>query len=234
MCRRSLRPRGRLHDGYAFGMVSLVSWPVQLVIAAAFAAGLIAAARPKRAGVQLVVAFMLVALAGYAWQGRPDLPSQQAARAPTGSDRSTPFARERKVWFGRFGGDALVLDAADAFIRNGDPSYAAGIVRGELSRRPESAVLWIGYAEALVAYADGMLTPGARAAYQRAIAYAPDHPGPAYFYALARAQAGELDGAEETWRQLVRRDDAPEEWRALIEQKLVIAARIRGEGTAAP
>jgi cytochrome c-type biogenesis protein CcmH len=198
-----------------------------VLVAAAFALALIVIARPAPGWPQLAGAILLAALAGYAWQGRPGLPGKPVRTAVAKPGGETVFAAERPVWFDRFGSDALVLDAADAFIRNGDPSYAAGVLRGELSRNPDRAVLWLGYGNALAAAADGVLTPAARYAYARAVELAPSHPGPAYFLAIAEAQAGDLDAAKSIWDRLASRADMPDRWRALIGQKLQIVARLR-------
>jgi cytochrome c-type biogenesis protein CcmH/NrfG len=49
-----------------------------------------------------------------------------------------------------------------------------------------------GLGNALVLHADGMMTPAAELAFQRAAKLAPDHPGPKFFYGLAwrKGQAG--------------------------------------------
>jgi cytochrome c-type biogenesis protein CcmH len=87
--------------------------------------------------------------------------------------------------------------------------------------------LWTGYGNALVAYADGAVTPAARFAFGRGAALAPDQPAARYFLALADAQAGDLDGAEAAWRAIDAEPSLRPVWRALVRDKLAIVARLR-------
>ena len=156
---------------------------------------------------------MLVGLAGYSWQGTPGLagsPTPPGAH-PRGGD--TLFAHERKVWLETVGFDALQLDGADAFIKNGDPDYAVGLLHAYLQKEPDSMVLWLGLGNALQAQADGALTPPAHYAFERAAQAAPNHPAPQYFLGLAYLQMGDVDGAEAIWRNLLAKAPADAPWR---------------------
>lgn len=204
-----------------------MGWLILLLFAAATLAALVWIARPGRQAIELVVALLLVAVAGYAWQGRPGLAGKPTAARASHPTQDVLFAEERVRWLGKVGRDNQLLDTADNFIRGGDAAYAIGVLRGELSRRPDSMILWIGLGNALVSYADGAVTPPARFAFQRAGAIAPAHPAPAYFLALEYAQGGDLDTAEGIWRQLLATSPADAPWRPWIEEKLQIAAQLR-------
>jgi cytochrome c-type biogenesis protein CcmH len=204
------------------------------LIAGLLTLAFIVVVRPDRAGVQIVVAFALLGLAGYGWQAQTELPGRPASTDANRAIRPSLFADERSVWFETVGPNAQLLDAADTFIRSGNPDYAAGFLRGELSRRPGVAVLWVGYGNALMAYADGNLTPAARLAFERAVALSPTHPGPAYFLAAAEAGAGNLDTADAIWTSLARRPSLPPEWRELIQDKRAIVAGLRARSVGTP
>ncbi|WP_174273619.1 tetratricopeptide repeat protein [Sphingomonas bacterium] len=178
----------------------------------------------------LVGAVVAIAAAGYEWQGHPSLAGHPAADIAASPPSETVFADERGRWMDRLGVDAQVLDTADAFIRNGDPAYAIGILRGAISRTPKSAMLWMGLGNALVHYADGAVTPPAVYAFEHAAMLSPADPAPEYFLGLAEALSGDLDGATQRWRRLVndpRRGDA---WRPDLAKKLMLLESLRSTG----
>jgi cytochrome c-type biogenesis protein CcmH len=63
----------------------------------------------------------------------------------------------------------------------------------------------------LVGHSDGLITPAAQFAFQKAAKISPEHPGPPFFMGLALAQSGKLVEARAIWAELLRRApaDAP-------------------------
>lgn len=206
-----------------------MGWIVILIFAALVMLGLWRFARLPRAALELLGAALLLGIAGYAWQGSPGLagkptPPPAAARQP-----DSEFAKERTLILARFGGAAQILDAADAFHREGLNLYAVGLIRGALEKNPNSADLWVGLGNALVIHGGGMMSPAAQLAFERAAKIAPDHPGPPFFMGLAFAQAGQLDRAEQIWRGLLSRAPANAPWRADLEKRLAEIQAARGQ-----
>lgn len=176
--------------------------------------------RFPRGSIELLGAALLIGLAGYAWQGRPGL---AGSPTPPPADLARPdgdFATERDKVMERFGSAAQVLDAADAFHRQGLDRYAIGIIKGALEKQPNSADLWVGLGNAFVIHNDGMMSPAAQFAFERAARISPDHPGPPFFLGLALAQSGQTDQAAEVWQGLLQKSPPNAPWRADLEVRL--------------
>ncbi|HEY6917265.1 MAG TPA: tetratricopeptide repeat protein [Allosphingosinicella sp.] len=181
----------------------------------------------RGAALQLAVSAILLAGAGYAWQGRPGLPSAPAKPAAERAPGPTPFTMARKELFGQFNADAAWLNLSEGYRARGDTRGAVDIIRSGLRKNPNSAVLWLGLADALVVHGGGMVTPAARMAFERAAALAPDHPALRLFYGMALARSGQFDDAEKQWRALLADSPADAPWRPMIEQQLKFVAEAR-------
>jgi len=206
----------------------VTGWLISILLALAVAAGLALAARPSRGALYVIGIALLFGLAGYAWQGNPGLPGRPTPPSAGTPGQDTLFAHERKVWLETVGFDALQLDAADAFISNGDPDYAVGLLRGDVQREPKSMMLWLGLGNALQAQAGGMLTPPAHYAFERAAAAVPPgYPAPQYFLGLAYLQMKDVDGAEATWRDLLAKTPRDAPWRPRLEARLALVEKFR-------
>lgn len=199
-----------------------MGWLILLLLALAAFAAIWRFARLDRAGLQLLAAVLLLALAGYAWQGRPALEGSPARAAQRPPAPQTAFAAMRREVFGRFDAADAWLTVSEALLRSGDTAGAAGAIRSALRARPNNAILWTGYGNALALHAGGMLTPAADLAFRRGIGLAPRHPGPRLFYGVALAQNGRLDEARTAWRQALALAPANAGWREPLEQQLAL------------
>ncbi|WP_207796689.1 tetratricopeptide repeat protein [Sphingomonas oleivorans] len=203
-----------------------MGFAIILIMALAVFVAVAKFARPPRAALELLGAALMIGLAGYAWQGSPTLAGRPTPpRAGIGQPDSI-FAQERGLFMERMGRNAQVLETAEAFQRQGLPDYAVGVIRGAIGRNPKSAELWVGLGNALLVYGDGMVTPAAKLAFDRAAAIDPDHPAPPYFLGLAYAQNGQLDRAAAMWRSLLQRTPADAPFRGDVALKLAIAERL--------
>lgn len=199
-----------------------------LLLAAVLMAALLWAGRPSRSAAGAMVAALLLAGVGYAWQGQPFLPGQPAPPKAASASADPLFAAERRRWLGSVGPEADLLASADMLIASGSPDYAVGVLRGAVDRDPRSMALWIGLGHALATYADGAVTPAARFCFAQAAAIAPHHPAPRYFLGLALLTAGDLDGAEQAWRALQTDLPADGEPGRLLRIRLDTLSRLRG------
>jgi cytochrome c-type biogenesis protein CcmH/NrfG len=183
-----------------------------------------------RAGAQFLAAGLLLACAGYAWQGSPGLagsPHSEAQRPPA---PETAFAALRKDMFGQFDTADRWLGMSERYLAQGDTRQASGLIRSAIRAHPDNAILWTGYADALVLHGDGVLGPAADLAFRRAISLAPKHPGPRLFYGIALAQNGRLEEAETAWRQALALSPAKAPWTEGLDRQSEMVKQARAEG----
>jgi cytochrome c-type biogenesis protein CcmH len=177
--------------------------------------------KAPRRGWTMLGATLLIGLAGYAVQGSPDQPgapnalAQRATNDPADSIAMRGLLDESDIpptnqW--------IVI--ADAMARNGHHADAAKVLLGAVDDNPDNAQAWLALGNALVAHADGLLTPAALHAYQRAEKAAPDSPGPPYFLGLAMAQSGRFGEARKLWAELLEQSPADAPWRAALAERL--------------
>lgn len=207
----------------------MTGWLVLLVLALAAFAAIWRLGRLDRAGLQLLAAALLLALAGYAWQGSPGRPGSPRAATQRPPLPETAFATLRKDMFGQFDSADRWLTMSERYLSRGDTRQAAGLIRSALRAHPENAILWTGYGDALVLHGDGVLSPAADLAFRRAISLAPRHPGPRIFHGIALAQNGRLEEAELSWRQALALSPADSPWREGLERQIEMAAQARAQ-----
>ena len=197
-----------------------MGWVIILSLALATAGGLWFFLRRDIGALQFLGAALFLALAGYAWQGHPGLTGRPKAAPERQRLPDSEFAQTRERLLGRFDRAAVWLTMAEGYQRRGDTQSGVAIIRSGLRDNPNDPDLWVGLGNALVIHNDGLMSPAAQLAFQRAARIAPDHPGPRYFFGLALAQGGNFDEAERIWRQLIA--EAPEgaEYRTMIEERL--------------
>lgn len=198
-----------------------MTWVMVIGLAAVVFAGLAVLFKVPRGGWEAIGAALLVGIAGFAMQARPELggapkePVQQAAASGEAlvdarkalSEQNVPAASQWTV-------------VADAFARRGQFAEAAGVVRGAIAKNPGDADAWLALANNLVAHAEGNVSPAALYAYRRAALADPQHPGPPFFLGLALAQGGRLEEGRAAWAELLARTPKDAPWRADLEQRL--------------
>ncbi len=173
-----------------------------------------------RSVLELTAAALCMAATGYALQG---VPGQKGSPVQSRETRAKLDIKEieaqRKMRVG-VGDDAAWLDMGSALGRAGATEEAVGVMRNAISKNPNSSDLWVGLGTALVAHGDGLLSPAATFAFQRAAMLAPENPGPPFFFGLALAQQGKTEEAADVWRGLLAKTPKDAPWRADLEQRL--------------
>jgi cytochrome c-type biogenesis protein CcmH/NrfG len=204
-----------------------MGWLLMIGLAGAVLLALWRFARLERAALQLVASALLIAMAGYAWQGSPGLAGKPVPPPVRQDLPDSAFAQTRGSMLGQFDTASRWLTMADHFHRIGDTQTAVGIIRAGIRAHPEEVDLWVGLGNALIIHADGMMTPASELAFQRAASLAPDHPAPKFFYGLALVQGGRLEEAERIWSGLLATAPADAGWRPMVAERLALLQRAR-------
>ena len=207
-----------------------MGWGLMIGFALLVGGGLFWFVRGDRGALQFLGAALLIALAGYAWQGHPGVAGSPKARPEHQRVADNDFTTLHPELLGRFDNAWAWTNLADGLQRAGDTEGAAEVLQNAVGRHPRDPDLWVAYGYALVVHGGNMMNPAAQLAFQRAAAIAPDHPGPRFFYGLALAQGGNYDGAERVWRDLLPTIPAGSQFRTITEQRLQAIAQARASG----
>ncbi|MDE2569340.1 MAG: tetratricopeptide repeat protein [Sphingomonadales bacterium] len=213
-----------------------MTWAVILAVALAVFGALVFVFKLPRVGWELAAAALLFGISGYAMQGHPAEPG--APKPPSEDSRSGDAAllKAREAMGNSSGEGGRWMILADSFARNGQFRAAAEMLGNAVKQNPNDADLWVALGNALVEHSDGMITPAAQFAFQKAARIDPTHPGPPFFMGLALAQSGRLADARAVWQQLLDRSPPGAAWRDDLEARIaridqMMAAR---GGAAAP
>jgi cytochrome c-type biogenesis protein CcmH len=197
-----------------------MTWILALVLAAAAFVLAVFVLRAPRQSWEAIGAALLLGVAGYALQARPVPAAPKVAQERiVGDPAALVKARGRVTRSGIPPNDRWVV-IADALARNGQFADAAEVLRGATDADPKNAEAWLAMANALVAHADGTLTPASLYAFRRAAAAAPEHPGPPFFLGLALAQSGRFEEARGLWSRLLTATPSDAPWHAELVDKL--------------
>ena len=205
----------------------MMGWVVMLVLSLLVAGGLWRWFGKDMGALQFLGAALLLALAGYAWQGRPAMAGAPKAQALPEQRQPSDFAQLRRNLLGETADANSWLTPAEAYVATGDTADAVALINSGLRQAPRDMDLHIGLADALVQHAGGALTPAAELAFQRAAELAPQHPAPRFFYGLALARSGQFDAAEGMWRDVLASGQATDAWRDVILQAQEMTRQMR-------
>ena len=204
-----------------------MGWIILLILSALIFGALILLGKLPRKAYEITGAALLLGVAGYAWQGNPGMAgvSIEPTEKPNSFDENAIDARNEMGE--RFGSAREWLVFSDSLNRAGKHGAAANYLRNGVKEHPNDPDLWVGLGNALVVHADGIITPAAQFAFQKAADINPEHPGPPFFLGLAYAQSGKVDQARAVWTELLERSSEDAPWRADLESRLATLNRMQ-------
>ncbi|WP_395394343.1 cytochrome C biosynthesis protein [Novosphingobium sp. BL-8A] len=210
-----------------------MTWVFVILLAiAAFVLAVFVFKAPK-GGTEAIAAALALGIAGYAAQGSPGQPGAPKDAEQGRSGEMGEFFAQARATFSESGippRDRWVV-IADGLARHGEYADAAEVLRGTVENEPVEpspdpdvrayrSDAWLSLGNALVAHAEGQLTPAAAYAYRRAEKSDPDAAGPPFFMGLAMAQTGRLPEGRAIWADLLARAPKDAKWRPVLEQQI--------------
>lgn len=198
----------------------MIGWIIMIGTGLVSALAILAFAKGRRQLWQPVAATVVLAMAGYAWQGRPELSS--SAAQPIAAERGAAEAllKMRSDMDQNFGVAKMWLVTADGFARDGSYSAAAGYIQAGLREHPDNPDLWSALGLVLMLASDGEMTPPAKLAFDKARTLAPNLPAPDYFEGLAALFDRKPDITISKWNMVLERATPKAKWRPAVESQL--------------
>jgi cytochrome c-type biogenesis protein CcmH len=180
--------------------------------------------RARLASVGVSIFVPVLALSLYATIGHPDIPDAPlAARldvSPARVDLAAAIARV-EAHLAQHPDDGRGYEVlAPVYLRMGRAREAVHAARAALRLLGETPARHALYGEALVAAANGVVTPEAKQSFESAAAKDPSAAEPRFFLGLAAEQEGDKVRAREIWSRLVAEapEDAP--WAQALRERL--------------
>ena len=168
----------------------------------------------------VLAATALFALAGYAWQGQPELSGQPSTATAEVALNAERLIELRRQFFDGVTGPSRSVSLADGFTRRGRFEEAAGFLNNALFTNPNDIEAWVALGLVMIAQAGGELTPAADYAFEQARSRFPQHPGPPFFIGLNRLQSRDLAAARDMFAASLERAPESAEYRENLEQQI--------------
>lgn len=180
---------------------------------------------PRRLWTVAATALMLAA-AGYAWQGQPGLAGKSAVAEKRAGEVDPALIALRDSMFGRFGFESQYFAAADALMRAGSTGAAAKVMIGGVRKAPRDPALWSWLGLVLAENDGNQLSPAAKFALDKGVALSPNHPGTHFFYGMAHIRQGEFAKARPYWARAVELTPATLPFRDELVVRLFLLDRL--------
>lgn len=167
----------------------------------------------------MVGSALMLGAAGYAWQQHAALPGH-----PVSFDAEKVEVDPGLVTFRSaiMPGNEATFAAADEQLREGDTTAASQVMLDAIAAKPGDAGLWAGLGSTIAAHDGGQLSPAALFAFRKAVALAPQTPGPPFLLGLAYLQSGQLAEAKVAWLSALTLAPRDAPYRVEIAERLVM------------
>lgn len=193
---------------------------IAALIALIAAGGMLLAIPTRRQFWPPVAAAVVLGLAGYAWQGQPQLSAAPAKQMPSELKAADALLSMRASMDASYGVGQQWLVLADSYARDGNYKFAAAYINAGLRKYPNDGDMWAGLGVVLMLSGDGKMSPPAEMAFANARKFRPTNRAPDYFAGLEDLFDGRPLETVKTWQGLV--DNAPDKaiWKPKVESQL--------------
>jgi cytochrome c-type biogenesis protein CcmH len=195
-------------------------WIILIAVAMISFAMLVKLCKLPRISWEPLAAAILLAIAGYAYQGSPSQMGAPSAKVAQKSKVVEAVIDMRANMDQNFSYARLYLIPSDSFARSGNFSLAANYIRSGIKRYPKDADLWAGLAVQLILANDGKMSPPALLAFERVRKLSARHPAPDYFIGLDNVFEGRPDEALILWRKLLVDPPRNGKWMPKLESQV--------------
>jgi hypothetical protein len=210
-----------------------MGWIALLVIGIA-AAGLLRLIGVGREMMWFVGAALMLGATGYALQGSPGVEGHAVEANVTPIEVDSGLVALRGKMFGIGTGEAAFLGTSDAMIRAGNLRSASDLALAGIRQSPNSAMLWPGLGSVLVQHDGNTMSPATMFAFRRAIALAPDHPGPYFFLGVAFIRAQQLPAARAAWARALALTPPTVEYHDELAERLKLLDQFLAQNAGSP
>ena len=205
-------------------------WVILGLLSFASLAGMVLIGKLARGLWQVAAAAIVLAMTGYALQGRPSLPASCAKPIEAKNDAAAALLTMRGEMDRSFGVAKRYLVTADSFSRSGDYKLSAAYIESGLREYPRDADLWTALGLQLMLASEGKISPAAKLAFDKARINWPQHPGPDYFTGLSDLFAGDVKSAIKHWESALAKATPKAKWRPRRESQLVALTELVKRG----
>jgi cytochrome c-type biogenesis protein CcmH len=167
-----------------------------------------------------VAAAAVLGLAGYAWQGQPQLAAAPAKLMPSELQAADSLLSMRASMDASYGVGQQWLILSDSYARDGNYKMAAALINAGLKKYPRDGDMWAGLGVVLLLAGDGKMSPPAEMAFANARKFNPINRAPDYFTGLVQMFEGRPLETVRIWQGLI--DKAPDKavWKPKVESQL--------------
>jgi cytochrome c-type biogenesis protein CcmH len=206
----------------------MTGWIIAILLSLATLATLVVLGKLPRPAWEAVAAAVILALAGYAYQGSPAVPSAVSTVPQSKGENAKMLILIRSEMDRSFSSARPYLILSDAYARDGDYQMAAAYINSGIRRNPDNADLWAGLGLQLLLAGDGQMSPPAKFAFDRARSLSPRQPAPYYFEGLSALFDGRGDEALGLWRGLIESAPKDARWKARLESQVKALTQAQG------
>jgi cytochrome c-type biogenesis protein CcmH len=206
--------------GGIYGAKTMTGWMTLVILATGVFGALLRFARLPRKTWEPLAAILVLGMAGYAYQGRPDLLGAPGKQGGDKGKEAAALIEMRSLMDQNYGGAKKWLIPADVFAREGNFQLSAVFLKSGLNENSYDADLWSALGVQLLLASDGKMSAPAKFAFDRARTLQPLRPAPDYFEGLSALFEGRVVDALKLWQRLLDRAPQQARWRPKLQAQI--------------